>query len=62
GNFEGFFLGAPPLLSGWLFCHSAITLGACLLQVRVRVDAAHPYIPKWLSSHGIPCKMSGKTL
>nr|QTX14148.1 Aldehyde dehydrogenase [Klebsiella pneumoniae] len=41
---------------------SAINLDAFQLPFRVLVEGADPDIPNALSSHGIPCKMSGKTL
>ncbi|KNX83826.1 hypothetical protein RR30_19180 [Acinetobacter baumannii] len=49
-------------LAGCLVAKSAINLDAFQLPFRVLVEGADPDIPNALSSHGIPCKMSGKTL
>ncbi|MCH6718038.1 hypothetical protein BED04_27740 [Escherichia coli] len=50
------------ILAGCLVAKSAINLDAFQLPFRVLVEGADPDIPNALSSHGIPCKMSGKTL
>ncbi|PCP10057.1 hypothetical protein CQA11_28285 [Klebsiella pneumoniae] len=55
---------SPPTIcnSACLVAKSAINLDAFQLPFRVLVEGADPDIPNALSSHGIPCKMSGKTL
>ncbi|AXN57521.1 hypothetical protein SF274771_1789 [Shigella flexneri 2747-71] len=60
--YQRFQLRTLDILAGCLVAKSAINLDAFQLPFRVLVEGADPDIPNALSSHGIPCKMSGKTL